>query len=84
LGAFLENCVLLGVKTLSEWERRARQRGAFLQAGLGAAFGVDVDSHEQLSDMLHFIPIWSVSDIDIVPVESNDHRYKADRRWRSI
>ena len=28
--------------------------------------------------MLRSVPIWGVSDIDIVPLESNDHRYKVD------
>jgi muconolactone delta-isomerase len=78
LAALLENVVLPSVKTLGEWEKAGKAKGGILAGRRGAAFVIDVDSHEQLSDMLRSVPIWGVSDIDIVPLESNDHRYKAD------
>lgn len=78
LAALLENVVLPSVKTLGEWEKAGKAKGGILTGRRGAAFIIDVDSHEQLSDMLRSVPIWGVSDIDIVPLESNDHRYKVD------
>ncbi len=78
MGAFIENVVLPSVKMLGEWEKAGKAKGGILTGRRGAAFIIDVDSHEQLSDMLRSVPIWGVSDIDIVPLESNDHRYKVD------
>jgi len=78
MGAFLENIVLPSVKILGEWEKAGKAKGGILAGRRGAAFILDVDSHEQLSDMLRSVPIWGVSDIDIVPLESIDHRYKTD------
>jgi muconolactone delta-isomerase len=88
LGAFLENVVLPSLKTLGEWEKAGKAKGGILAGRRGAAFILDVDSHEQLSDMLRSVPIWGLSDIDIVPLESIDHRYKTDgetaKRLRSM
>lgn len=78
LGEFLKNVVLPSLKTLSEWETAGKAKGGILAGRRGAAFVLDVDSHEQLSDMLRSLPIWRISDIDIVPLESIDHRYKTD------
>jgi muconolactone delta-isomerase len=78
MGAFLENVVLPSIKTLGEWEKAGKAKGGILTGRRGAAFVIDVDSHEQLSDMLRSVPIWGVCDVDIVALESNDHRLKVD------
>jgi muconolactone delta-isomerase len=78
LAALIEKVVLPSVKTLGEWEKAGKAKGGILAGRRGAAFIIDVDSHEQLSDMLRSVPMWGVSDVDIVPLESIDHRYKVD------
>jgi muconolactone delta-isomerase len=78
LAALLQNVVLPSVKALGEWEKAGKAKGGILAGRRGAAFIIDVDSHEQLSDMLRSVPMWGVSDVDIVPLESIDHRYKVD------
>ncbi len=78
MAALLENAVLPSIKTLGEWQKAGKAMGGVLAGRRGAAFIVDADSHEQLGDLLRTLQIWGVCDIDIVPLESFDHRLKVD------
>jgi len=80
MATFIENVVLPSLSQLAGWEKEGKVKGGVLGGRRGQAFMIDVDSHEALGDLLRQLPIWSSCDIDVVPIESFQHRVEAGKQ----
>jgi len=76
--AVIEQAVIPTLKALAEMEKAGKLKGGIMAGRRGGAMIIDADSPEALSDTLRMLPIWGFSEIDVVPLESWDHRIQGD------
>ena len=76
--ALIENAVIPSLKALAEMEKGGKLKGGVMAGRRGVAMIMDADSNEALSDTLRLLPLWGMAELDIVPLESFEHRIQAD------
>lgn len=74
--ALIEDAVLPTLKLLIEWEKAGKAKCGIFTGRRGGTMIVDADSNEALNDMLQQLPVWGFSEIDVIPLDSMEHRLK--------
>jgi hypothetical protein len=76
IAALIEEAVLPTFNILMEWEKAGKAKGGIFTGRRGGAFIIDAASNEELNDMLQSLPVWGFSEIDVIPLDSIEHRHK--------
>lgn len=76
----MEQAVLPTIETLSKWEREKRIHGGCVAGAREINFVIDANSNEEVSELVHALPLWSFVKTEIKPLESFEFRFNQDRK----
>ena len=81
-GAFLREVVLPSLETLVRLESEGKILAGGVRVGERAiTFVVEADSNRELDEMLHDLPLWGVSRMEVTPLQPIAERLEYERRF---
>ena len=80
-GVFLREVVLPSLETLARLESEGKILGGGVRVGERAiTFVVEAESNGELDELLHDLPLWGVSRMEVTPLQPIAERLEYERR----
>ena len=67
----MDQMVIPGIEQLAQWEQEGRIHGGGYTAARGGVFVIDVDSIDEVDQLVTSLPHWGLVKIDVKPLISN-------------